>query len=168
MPDINDQINEKAVALTIKSINIEGELLAKAIKKLLEETDNLKKKIATPKDMTGQGKQTVSQLARQGQGVSNIEINSKNIKSFESVARKYGVDFALKKGNTEKPPVWLVFFKGRDADALTSAFKEFSAKETKRNAHKESVHTIMQSFSELVKNQVIDKVKNKMREGQEL
>ena len=29
---------------------------------------------------------------------------------------------------TESPPRYLVFFKGRDADVLTAAFKEFSAK----------------------------------------
>jgi len=53
----------------------------------------------------------------QGTGVSNIEISDKNIKSFESVARKYGVDYALKKDASGDTPKWLVFFKGRDDDA---------------------------------------------------
>ena len=43
-----------------------------------------------------------------------------NIKAFESTAKKYGIDFALKKDSTETPPRYLVFFKGRDADALLS------------------------------------------------
>lgn len=38
------------------------------------------------------------------------------------------MDFALKKDATVSPPRWLVFFKARDADALTAAFKEFTAK----------------------------------------
>lgn len=61
------------------------------------------------------------------------------IKAFEQTAKKYGIDFALKKDSTETPPRYLVFFKGRDADALTAAFKEFSAKkltqEQKRQAY---------------------------------
>ena len=65
---------------------------------------------------------------KQNAGVSNIEITKDNIKAFESTAKKYGIDFALKKDSTETPPRYLVFFKGRDADALTAAFKEFSAK----------------------------------------
>ncbi|MEI3288253.1 MAG: PcfB family protein [Eubacterium sp.] len=49
-------------------------------------------------------------------------------KPLSSTAKKYGIDFALKKDTTENPPRYLVFFKGRDADVLTAAFKEFSAK----------------------------------------
>jgi len=168
MSDINDQINEKAVAIVIKAVQLDAKLLAKAIDSLLKGSSKLVQRITTPKDMTGKGKQTVKQITRQGQGVSNIEINSSNIKSFEKVARKYGVDFALKKDITEAPPKWLVFFKARDADALTSAFKEFSAKEAKRTKEKPSVIAALRDSSELVKNQVIDVVKNKNRGGHEL
>ena len=42
-----------------------------------------------------------------------------------TVARKYNVDFAVKKDKTTEPPKYLVFFKGRDADAVAQAFKEF-------------------------------------------
>lgn len=75
------------------------------------------------------------ETCRTGQGVANIEITDKNIKDFERIARKYGVDFALKKDKTGEVPKYLVFFKARDADALTAAFKEYTAKsDRKRNA----------------------------------
>ena len=74
----------------------------------------------------------MKQLIWQNQGVSNIEITDSNIKSFERVARKYGVDFALKKDKSGDIPKYLVFFKARDADALTAAFREYTAKEVKR------------------------------------
>jgi hypothetical protein len=167
MPDVTDQFSEKAIVLSVKAAKFGAKELTKVIMKLLEGADGLVKKISTPKDMAGQGKQTVKQLARQGQGVSNIEITDKNIKSFESVARKYGVDFALKKDIDETPPKWLVFFKAKDADALTAAFKEFTAKEA-RNAGKPSVLKTLGNFAEKVKNQVIDLVKNKSRGGHEL
>lgn len=41
--------------------------------------------------------------------MSNIEVTDGNIKSFERVARKYGVDFALKKDVSSQPPRYLVF-----------------------------------------------------------
>ena len=85
---------------------------------------------AAPEKPTG--KQTVKQLIGQNQGVSNIEITDSNIKSFERVARKYGVDFALKKDKSGDIPKYLVFFKARDADALTAACREYTAKEVKR------------------------------------
>ena len=48
-----------------------------------------------------------------------------SIKSFERVAKKYNVQFAVKKDKTEKPPKHIVLFKGKDADVITQAFKEF-------------------------------------------
>lgn len=34
---------------------------------------------------------------KHGAGVSNIEITDQNIKAFSATAKKYGIDFALKK-----------------------------------------------------------------------
>ena len=80
------------------------------------------------KQQTPHGKQTLKQFVKQNAGISNIEITNDNIKAFESSAKKYGIDFALKKDTAETPPRYLVFFKGRHADALTADFKEFSVK----------------------------------------
>ena len=45
------------------------------------------------------------------------EVTDGNIKSFERVARKYGVDFALKRTATSQPPRYLVVSSPKDADA---------------------------------------------------
>ena len=69
---------------------------------------------------------------RQNQGVSNIEINDPSIRDFERIARKYGVDYAVKKDRSASPPKYLIFFKARDADALTAAFSEYTQKKSRR------------------------------------
>jgi len=158
---LQDYLDEKTIALVMKGGKLTVDMLMKAIRKALAEMEKQKKNMQTP-----QGKQTVKQLARQNVGMSNIEITDKNIKSFERVARKYGVDFALKKDGGS-PPKWLVFFKARDADALTAAFKEFSAKSV-RKTQKPSLLAQLNKFKEVVKNTVIDCVKNKNRGGHEL
>lgn len=142
-------------------------MLAKAMKAFLAESKKIGNKVTSQKDMNGKGKQTVKQLTKQGVGVSNIEISDKNIKSFETIARKYGVDYAIKKDMTETPPRWLVFFKGRDADAITSAFKEYSAKQLNKTAEKPSVLHNLRNLMEKVKNQVRDITKHKDK-GREL
>ena len=96
------------------------------------------------------GKQTLKQLMKQNTGVSNIEITNDNIKAFESTAKKYGIDFALKKDATETPPRYLVFFKGRYADVLTAAFKEFSAKKLTQDK-KPSIRKALAAFWEKTK-----------------
>lgn len=111
------------------------------------------------------GKQSVKQLVKQGAGVQNIEITDQNIKSFEKVAKKYGVDFALRKDISADPPKYLVFFKGKDADALNSAFCEFTAKTLNKNMEKPSLIKLLNQFKEVVKNTVKDKVKSKRKEA---
>ena len=73
-------------------------------------------------------------LIGQNQGVQNIEISDKNIRDFDRVARKYGIDYAVKKDVTEPIPKYLVFFKARDGDALSAAFREYSASVAKKKA----------------------------------
>lgn len=48
------------------------------------------------------------------------------------MARKYGVDYAVKKDKTPSPPKYMVFFKARDADALTAAFEEYTRNTARR------------------------------------
>ena len=136
---MQEEVENRAVTLVISATKLTGRLLKAAILKYLasRKEKRLQKARAAPEKPTG--KQTVKQLIGQNQGVSNIEITDSNIKSFERVARKYGVDFALKKDKSGdkkdrsvSPPKYLVFFKGRDADALTAAFREYTAKEVKR------------------------------------
>ena len=155
---MQDEINEKTIALYIKTGKLTAQTLQKAMKTLLAQ---MKKQ----KDKTPQGKQTLKQLMKQNAGVSNIEITEGNIKAFESTAKKYGIDFALKKDTTESPPRYLVFFKGRDADVLTAAFKEFSAKKLTQEK-KPSIRKLLSSLKEKAAglNAQRDKVKNKDRE----
>lgn len=160
---MQDEVNEKTVALSIKAVKLTAALLQAAIKKMLAEGKKQLDKQATP-----HGKQTLKQLMKQNAGVSNIEITDSNIKAFESTAKKYGVDFALKKDATETPPRYLVFFKGKDADVLTAAFKEFSAKKLTQE-QKPSIRKALAAFKEKAKllNANREKVKNKDR-GREL
>lgn len=129
---MQEEIENRTVTLIISAVKLTARELKAGMDKYLSEKKSkaMEKARAAPEKPTG--KQTVKQLIGQNQGVSNIEITDSNIKSFERVARKYGVDFAVKKDRSVSPPKYLVFFKGRDADALTAAFKEYTAKEVRR------------------------------------
>ena len=73
------------------------------------------------------GKQSVRTLLRQNRGVSSVEISKTGIRGLERYAKKYGIDYAIRKDTSEVPPRYLVFFKAPDAEAFNSAFKEYSA-----------------------------------------
>lgn len=157
---MQDEINEKTVAISIKATKLTAQTLQKALKLLLAQMKKQHDKNKIP-----HGKQTLKQIARQNAGLSNIEITEGNIKEFESTAKKYGVDFALKKDSTENPPRYLVFFKSRDADALTEAFREFSAKKLQRDK-KPSIRKLLSKLKEAAQSRDAqrDKVKDKDKE----
>ena len=131
---MQEEVENRTVSLAIRSSKLTAEVLKKAITKYLAYRKEKSKAKAVMKPT---GKQTVKELIGQNQGVSNIEITEKNIKGFDRVARKYGVDYAVKKDTSGEIPKYLVFFKARDADALTAAFTEFASKE--KNREKPSV-----------------------------
>ena len=89
-------------------------------------------------------------------GVSNIEITDANIKAFESTAKKYGIDFALKKADDR----YLVFFKGRDADVLAAAFREFSKKKLDKERKPSVRRDLAEKKAEAAQTAKRDKVKN--------
>ena len=152
---MQDEINEKVVALSVKGAKLTAEMLQKAIKAMLAQAKKQQEK-------QPHGKQTLKQLAKQNAGLSNIEITEGNIKAFEQTAKKYGIDFALKKDSTETPPRYLVFFKGRDADALTAAFREYTAKEVRRaSKDKPSVLDQLRALKAKVLSLTPDKARNK-------
>ena len=98
------------------------------------------------------GKQSVRMLLRQNRGVSSVEIDKTNIKGFERYAKKYGIDYAIRKDTSEVPPRYLVFFKAPDAEAFHSAFKEYSASllnKDKRPSVLAKLHELVQAAAEL-------------------
>ena len=98
------------------------------------------------------GKQSVRMLLRQNRGVSSVEIDKTNIRGFERYAKKYGIDYAIRKDNSEMPPRYLVFFKAPDVEAFNAAFKEYSASllsKTKRPSVLEKLHELVQAAAEL-------------------
>ena len=98
------------------------------------------------------GKQSVRMLLRQNRGVSSVEIDKINIRGFERYAKKYGIDYAIRKDNSEMPPRYLVFFKAPDVEAFNAAFKEYSASllsKTKRPSVLEKLHELVQAAAEL-------------------
>lgn len=86
-------MTRKTIALAIKTAKQDGKVLQAALRKFLQ----LYRK---SRDAPRHGKQTLKQLMRHSTGVSNIEVTDANIKAFESTAKKYGIDFALKRQMT--------------------------------------------------------------------
>ena len=144
---MQEEVENRTVTLAISTTRMTANVLKAAISKYLAYRKEKKTEKARAGPVKPCGKQSVKQLVGQDQGVANIEITDKNIKDFERIARKYGIDFALKKDKTGEIPKYLVFFKARDGDALTAAFKEYTAK-SDRKKERPSVLQKLRKFKE--------------------
>lgn len=154
---MQEEVTQKTIALAISTTKMTSAVLAKALRKLLEEQKNKSRQL--PK-----GKQTLKNLMKQNTAISNLEITNDNIKAFSSTAKKYGLDFSLKKDSSTDPPRYLVFFKGRDADVMTAAFQEFTAKRLSQEK-KPSIRKLLSNMKELAKqkSKVLDRSRQKDR-----
>ena len=159
---MQEEVENKTLTLVVNGSKFTGRMLKSAISKYLAHRKEVKveKRRSRDSPVVPHGKQTVQQLIGQNQGVSNIEINDPSIKDFERIARDYGVDYAIKRDRSSDPPKFLIFFKSRDADALTAAFNEYAGKKV-RKASRPSVLQRLASFKELVKNTVVNREKRK-------
>jgi len=95
------------------------------------------------------GNQSIESLTKKGAALESVEISGDNIGSFEKVARKYNIGFALQKDTSVNPPNWIVFFKAQDSKAFDSAFKEYSREILKHKTPKPSMLKKLDKFKEI-------------------
>ena len=162
---MQEEVENRTLTLIVSGTKFTGRLFKAAISKYMahRREKKLEKQRSRDSPVTPKGKQTVKQLIGQNQGVSNIEINDPSIRDFERIARKYGVDYAVKKDRSASQPKYLIFFKARDADALTAAFTEYTGKKVKKaeKTERPSVLAKLAQFKELLKNTVVDRSRRK-------
>lgn len=133
---MQDEVNQKVVTLCITGGKISARILKNALVKLLRKMEQMKREqkqaaraSRQQKEPAYHGKQSMEKLMKQNCQLTNIEVTDGNIKSFEKYARKYNIDFSLKKDTSVSPPRYFVFFKARDVDIMTAAFKEYTGKQ---------------------------------------
>ena len=123
---MQEEIENRTVNLAISTTKLTARGIIRLAAKGLAYIKR-KSREAALKNEKPNGRQTIQQLIGQNQGVTNIDISQTDLKGFEKYARKYGVDYAITKDKSVFPPKYLVFFKARDADAMTAAFNAYSA-----------------------------------------
>ena len=172
---MQEEIENKSITLIINCTKFTGRVLKSAISKYLayrsakHREKKMDRKAARREQqakksagVVHKGKQTVKQLIGQNQGVSKMDVSDKDIKEFERIARKYGVDYAVKKSKSQ-PNQYLVFFKGRDNDALIAAMEEYTREKEYKKDHPSILKRLAKGMAQSLQN-IPDKVRNKRQE----
>ena len=180
---MQEEVDEKTLALIISCVKLTASEFRQALGKLSQKLDEQNKVLEAEqkeslkaakakreakkeaKKAFQPGKKTLNEMMREGAELTNIEITDNNIRSFEKVARKYGITYSLKKDRSSDPPRYLVFFRAKDVDVMEAAFKEYTGAtlplEKKRSIRKRLQKAIGISKT---KHREREKVKEKSRE----
>lgn len=144
---MQEEVENRTVNLAISTTKLTGRMIVAGIRKGLNHLE--RRKAQKNRDPAIHGKQTVKQLLGQNQGATNVEIDKTGIKDFERLAKKYGVDFAVRKDKSVDPPRYIVFVRAKDADALDAICKEHQAMAMTKGK-KPSVLAQLKKLKELV------------------
>ena len=155
---MQEELERKSVAITVKAAKLTGRVMKAAIAALLRK---IEKERTTPKV----GRNSMKRLSGRDGGSNAIEVPGR-IRSFERYARRHQVRYHIEKDISTTPPKWTVYFKANQADALTAAFKEYTRKDLMRG-NKPSLLAQLAKFRELAKGMAQDRVKNKEHGGPE-
>ena len=153
---MQEEVDQKTIALSMKTGKLTAQVLQAALKKYLQHR-------AKGKTTLHHGQQSLKQLKKHGAALSNIEITDANIGLFKPCAKKYGVDFTLRKDATTQPPHYIVIFKAKDADNMEQAFKEFTAKKLQRE-ERPSIRKDIAASKEKAAARNADQAKEKFKE----
>lgn len=114
---MQEDIERRTVALSVKTTKLTSQTLAKAFAAVLRKIQKDYNKAQTP-----QGRQSVKKLMNHRVSTNSLDLSG-DTKLFDHVARKYNVDYAFHKTGPDK---YLLFFKAGQADAITAAFSEYT------------------------------------------
>ena len=158
---MSDEINEKTIALAVSTEKMTARVLRDVLLAYLRHRGRKSRYKAT---VLNKGKHTLKDLKKTNAELTSIEITDQNIKSFDKYARKYHIAYALKKDKAAEPPKYYVFFRSRDVDSMTAAFKEFTAQKLKQKDKPSVKETLLQKsiLAEAMRKK--SKVKKKKRE----
>lgn len=178
---MQEEVENKTVTLVINSTKFSGRVLKSAISKYLahrsakhreKKMDKKAEKRAAQAQKAAakggygyvvhHGKQSVKALIAQNQGVSNMDVSDKDLKGFEKIARKYNVDYAVRKTKGH-PPKYLVFFRARDNDALIGAMEEYTRRKEYKKDHPSIIKRLSKSLAQSIQ-RGRDRVKERKKE----
>ena len=110
----------------------------------------------------------MEKLKAHNQELSNIEVTDGNIRSFEKYARKYDNRLLPEEKTRSAEPFRnnYVFFKAKEVDSITAAFKEYTGWQLKKSKKVSVRKKLYLAMERVAKHRQREKMKQKNR-GQE-
>ena len=164
---INEEMTQQECNLASRVGSMAYQEIRKAIDKMLADMEKNKTPAAktyskqkAPKIKSGE--MTLKELQKKGDGLSTVELKEPHLRTLRNTLNKHGVDFSAVKDGKGK---YTLFFKGKDADSVTHAFKQYTQKMVKmeKGIIKPSINKALEVAKKLAQALNVGKEKNKSR-----
>lgn len=117
MPSDFESGTKKTIDLSVQADKMTADILKSAIAEFLDGKAEKK------------GRMTFKQLENKCKSkLESIEVTENNIGDFLSTARKYDLDFALKRDKSTNPPTYHVFVSANNNEGFNKAFAEYAGR----------------------------------------
>ncbi len=130
---MQEEVENRTLTLLVGCTRFTGRTMMRAIERYLAH-----RRAAENDPVVRKGRQSVRALIQQGQPLAQEEMRDPDLRQFDRLARKYGVQYAVQKVEGLSPPQYRIFFQARDAGALTAVFQAYTNQKV-RQASKPSV-----------------------------
>lgn len=142
---------KKTIDLSMQAEKITSDILKSAMAEFLDGKAEKK------------GRMSFRQLEKKSKSnLESIEVTENNIADFLQTARKYDVDFALKRDKSTSPPTYHVFFSANKNESFNKAFSEYAGKMTDKLTRGEMSRDVLKKEARKIAQQ--PRKKEKVRE----
>lgn len=117
---MQEEVEQKTVALAVSGVKLTAKCLKKAMQLFLRQS-----KTAHQEKKYSKGKIPINKLSAKGQPLSSMDFSESGLRKFTAMARKYNVAFSAIKDPNKTPPQYTVFFQGKNTAVIQQAMKEF-------------------------------------------
>ncbi len=161
---MQEEVTNRTIQLAISTTKLGGRYLLRGLRKAMAEFARIEKQMAASmadaENSQDSGRKSVKELIGQGKGVLTIPVAKTELRDFEKVAEKYGVDFAITLDKSTTPPRYTVFFNAPDKAAIDSIVKEYTAITMKRKDRP----SVLKRLKELIQKSKADPNKNREKQ----
>ena len=95
---MQEEVSQKSMAFIIQTGKMTGKVFLQAIEKYLAQGRQRRQLNARDKALhpAYKGRMTIREMMKERSGLANIEIHDEHIHDFERIARRYGIEYAIR------------------------------------------------------------------------
>lgn len=156
---MQEEVESRTVTLIINSSKLTANELRQALLRFLEYEKSRKNKKENTQFVKPAGKTKIKNLCADSEALDSAEVCG-SLLMFDRTARKYGVQYAVRRDWMESPGKSVIIFRAEDRDILRAALKDYADRLEKLTGDRPSVLKLLEETEKQINRNPV-KIRNK-------